>query len=122
MKTIYVNKNIFNEEGKLKRYTPKSIYFMVVIGELDDDNNLVVNHYVKSGKYYYLIEDKPKFTNVVKFKFNDDGDLRIVDEYFDIPDEYVGLVIDGKNFSGIDNDNNLIDDDGNIIEHIEVEG
>lgn len=122
MKTIYVNKNIFDKEGKLKRYTPKNYYSMIVIGDLDDNNNLVVNHYAKSGKYYYLIEDKPKFTNVVKFKFNDDGDLRIVDEYFDIPDEYVGLVVDGKNFSGIDNDNNLIDDDGNIIEHIEVEG
>lgn len=115
MKTIYVNKNIFNEEGELKRYTPKSIYFMVVIGELDDDNNLVVNHYVKSGKYYYLIDDKPKLTNVIKYEFDNRGNLRIVKEYFDVPDEYVGLIIDGRNISGIDND-------GNIIEEIEIEG
>lgn len=122
MKTIYVNKNIFDEEGKLKRYKPKSNYNLVVIGELDDNSNLVVKHYVKSGKYYYLIDDIPKFTNVTKFEVDNYGDLVIVDEYFDIPDEYVGLVVDGITFSGIDFDGNLIDDDKNIIGNIEVEG
>lgn len=100
MKTIYVNKNIFNEEGELKRYTPKNYYSMVVIGDLDDNNNLVVNHYVKSGKYYYLVFDAPDATDVVKFKFNDDGDLRIVKEYFDLDENEVEDVIDGKEVEG----------------------
>ena len=100
MKTIYVNKNIFDEEGKLKRYEPKSNYNLVVIGELNDNNNLVVKHYVKSGKYYYLIFDAPDATDVVKFRFDDYGDLVIVKEYFDLDENEVEDLIDGKEVEG----------------------
>lgn len=100
MKTIYVNKNIFDEEGKLKKYEPKSNYDLVVIGELDDSNNLIVKHYVKSGKYYYLIFDAPCITDVVKFKFDVYGDLVIVKEYFYLDKNEVEDVIDGKEVEG----------------------